>query len=1129
GATGPSLVTISATSRPSGAFTGSVVLRDVPEGEYRLQLTTGADVVAEVGVRVDRILKPAYRLEITTGRRVYIAGDRIRVTARATFYEGSPVPGLPLLVDGFLDASAPTDATGTATLRTVARAAGDDESEGHSVESVAVRPARAEEGESAGASREFIVFPSSWTIRGDTELRDGRVHVNGAVNVVDRDRLESEIADGTSPWDLDPRGDPVAGAAVIAAFTEFVPVRRQTGTTYDFIEKKVVPTYDYTVTERDLGSIRLTTNARGAFATSVPAGNSDHSYRVKLSATDPDGHVARSASDVNGGADAERQGVRGATLEPTDDPTGERRAFGVGDEIDLTMRDPDVAASDEDRYLFYVAQRGIREAAVRSSARFTTTFDDRAPPGIRILGVRFTGSGYVVSDGFWAEFRVSDRAITVGLTPDKDRYRPGDEVTMQVTTRAGDGRPLAASVVLRVVDEKLFAIDAAESVDPLLDLYRSVDDGIRATYRSHQTPRARFEGGDTGGGDERADFRDSVLFRAIDTGSDGKVSVTFRLSDDITSWRVSGAALATDLRAGEASVRIPVGLPFFVDAAVAPEYLVSDRPSIQVRAFGSALEADSRVTFSVDADSLGLHVDDLRADAFAAVTVKLPTLTLGRHTITFTARSGSGDAARRDRLTRTITVVESRLTRTRTAYQDLTEATRLQGGGGMNEIIVSDASSGRYLPLLIDLAAGESARLERGLAADLAASLIAERSGRDGHEPGAAFDGSHYQTPDGGLAILPYSSSDLAVSALAAIVAPDRFDRQRLDVYLGRIADDDAETRERRMYALSGRAGLGSAVLPDIAAAAADPELTIRERLMLGLGAAALGDATTARTIAADLVERHGEGVDDQARLRVGDDVSDVTAATAMMAVLAAWNGDPLADRFWAYVEANPSTEAPHALHAVAYVARIAAQRVPSSASFRYRVGDEATVVELEPGGSFHLSLTADRLADLTIEPVSGSIGVTTSWTEPVKATAFEVDPDITIERTITPAATIGTADLVIVDLTVSFGPRAPAGCHRVTDLVPSGLVMVGALHAWRDPDEPTEGASDAGVSYPYEQMGQRARFCAEATPPGRSAHLRYFARVVTPGVYTWEPAIVESRTGLDRAATTNVGEIVIR
>ena len=65
-----------------------------------------------------------------------------------------------------------------------------------------------------------------------------------------------------------------------------------------------------------------------------------------------------------------------------------------------------------------------------------------------------------------------------------------------------DGDPVAASVVLRAIDEKLYAIGAAQEADLLDGVYAWVDDGVRATNWSHQGPDQGWgEGGDTGGGD----------------------------------------------------------------------------------------------------------------------------------------------------------------------------------------------------------------------------------------------------------------------------------------------------------------------------------------------------------------------------------------------------------------------------------------------------------------------------------------------------------------------------------------------------------------------------------------------------------------------------------------------------
>ena len=113
------------------------------------------------------------------------------------------------------------------------------------------------------------------------------------------------------------------------------------------------------------------------------------------------------------------------------------------------------------------------------------------------------------------------------------------------------------------------------------------------------------------------------------------------------------------------------------------------------------------------------------------------------------------------------------------------------------------------------------------------------------------------------------------------------------------------------------------------------------------------------------------------------------------------------------------------------------------------------------------------------------------------------------------------------VDLTVRLGAKAPKGCHLVTDLLPSGLVAVGRLEGWVDPDE--EELAPRNVEYPYAQVGQRVSFCAERGKGATVVRLRYFARVVTAGTYTWEPAIVESRTATGRAALTKATVITIR
>jgi hypothetical protein len=1118
-----------AKPRETGAFTASLPLKDVAEGGYRLELSVGGRMVAARYITVDRIIKPAYRVDITTGRRVYVAGDRIRATATARFFEGTPVPGVPMRFEGNVSGSATTDATGSATVRGVARWPSDDPREGIREGEITAMPARAEERSDISANRGFVIFPSHWLLDGQATLVGRRLTFSGTAAELARDRLERALSDGASPWEIDPLGQRLSGKTVRARVIEHIPVRTRTGTSYDFVEKRTIPVYEYSERERVIGTYRLRTTAAGTFSRSITIRNVRHSYSVELSITDPDGLRSRTVVYAYG-ADTlgnENQSPFVAASKVTADGYSTGAELGIGERVDVRMFEPGADGSPrDDPHLFIAAQGGIREATVASSDRFVTRFPDWGAPNVAYLGVRFTGRGYALATPFSAAFRVADRSMKVTITPDRARYAPNQTARLSITTTGADGRPVAATVVIRAVDEKLYDLGAAADVDPVATLYEHVSAGILAYYASHRYPRPFFEGGDTGGGGD-GPVKDTILFQAVDTDATGHASVDMPLPADLTSWHVSASAIGGDLQAGGATILVPVGLPFFADTSIAPEYLVSDRPTIQIRGFGSSLEADSQVTFSVDSTTLGLHERGLSARAFQAVSVPLPRLTVGTHVVTITAQSGRGPWLLRHVLMRSFTVVPSRLARTRTTYVEPTSAITPDGEGDLTEVIVADASLGRVLPLLHELAGRTGSRMETSLAADLASDLLAERFDDDTAARWVgAFVGSSYQRGDGPIAVLPYAGGDLEASVLAALVAPERFNVASLGGFLRQVAEDPMETRERRNLALAGLAGMQQPVLSRIKAALAGSGLTIRERLILGIGAARLGDAASARTVGAALEAEYGERTGSVARLRVGADGLDTTMASALMAMLLAAYGDSAAHAYHAYVDENADDPRVFALHDVAYAIWTVDHAVTGETTFVYVLEGKRSEVRLGAGRIFRSLVTKALLPGFSIEPISGRIGVTTTWRESVDAASITPDPDIEIVRTVRPAGTIGQGSLVRVELPVTFGPQAPRACHRVVDLVPSGLVPIASPPYSIDPETGDERRNTAA---PESVVGQRVTFCVTPSARDRTVTLRYYARVISIGTYRWEPALVESRSAADRAAVVPASTVRIR
>jgi len=90
----------------------------------------------------------------------------------------------------------------------------------------------------------------------------------------------------------------------------------------------------------------------------------------------------------------------------------------------------------------------------------------------------------------------------------------------------------------------------------------------------------------------------------------------------------------------------------------------------------------------------------------------------------------------------------------------------------------------------------------------------------------------------------------------------------------------------------------------------------------------------------------------------------------------------------------------------------------------------------------------------------------------------------------------------VVVDLVATIGAGAPRSvCYEVVEQVPSGLAPVQMMSF----------QNDSGVTYPSRVSGQEVVFCAGKDVDGEdSVHLRYVARVVGEGTYTWEPAVMQ-------------------
>ncbi|MCI0581820.1 MAG: hypothetical protein L0227_02825, partial [Chloroflexi bacterium] len=200
------------------------------------------------------------------------------------------------------------------------------------------------------------------------------------------------------------------------------------------------------------------------------------------------------------------------------------------------------------------------------------------------------------------------------------------------------------------------------------------------------------------------------------------------------------------------------------------------------------------------------------------------------------------------------------------------------------------------------------------------------------------------------------------------------------------------------------------------------------------------------------------------------------------------------------YLDHEGSRERSIALEQLAYV-RAALERLPRTETrFAWTVDGERHVVVLDRGRSMSLVLTVEQRATLSLEPLAGELAVVTSWTGPGPLPSGS---EARISRTMSPATSVTEADIVRVTIRVSFGSQAPSGCWQITDVAPSGLVPIEREYRWPDGDI-------AWAESPYSIEGQRVSWCAYPRSYQPDTFV-YVARVVSPGSYLWESALIQS------------------
>lgn len=1083
------IVSANTKTGPTGSFSTSLKLTQLKPGYYTISAKIGGKSISSRSFEVKTFTKPAFRISATPDRLLAVRGESLRIDIATEFFDGTPAPNVALKYDS--DKTLTTDAKGRAT-QTETLEGGDERPYWFSR---SYFPAESTEGDmSAGIG--VSVLPAEVTFMPSVEQDGDRVTVSFTLRKVARDDPAQ------SAYQLLQTGPVVPNAAITGVVRERITTKTKRGEVYDFIEKRVIDEYDYSYNTEQRAEFSGITNAQGVFTKTLTVGQG--AFEIDLTASDAKGRNLRNTVYVYGdGAYAPQYNTRRTIFSVRDarqGPSGQPPSLGVGESTEIVFQKNGEEAASTGAFLFVKLKQGLADATVQSAARLAVTFSEADIPNVSYTAVWFDGSGFrapTLSDTVSLQFNPRARSLTVTVEPDKSQYGPGETAKLAVSIRDAADKPVEAAVSLSAIDEALTEAQWENAPSPLASLYRPVRSGLLQTYVSH-APLSLDYGAEGGGGGDgaRKNFSDAPLFVEVETGPEGTAVVPFKLPDNLTSWRITAQAVSRTLYAGHSVTMLPVRKPVFGLLTMPDEIVAADRPTVLARAYGTGLKTDDAVAFMLETPGAG---DAQRANgkAFDAQRFALPKLKTGTQEIRLTVQKGDA----KDVLVRTITVLASRLTRTTSEFHEATVGLTLSGAeDARTTLVVSDLGRGRILDNLHNLAWGWGKRLERHLASRIARDALVALdartfAGQTGFEPLA------YQQSDGGVSQITYGDSDLKTSAWAS-ARPDLFDRERLAAYLAKKLQEKGASREQIGLALLGLARLGEPVLPDIGSFLDLPGVTGEDRLTAALAYLALGDRSSAAALADGLVKDFAETQEPFVRLKLGATNDDYIVNTAAFSILA--EGLKLPERIGvdSYLDRNVPNETLSTLERA--VAQVAAVPLLDDAtvSLRFSLSGSEQTVELAKGATRALSVTSEELKTFVVTAVSGPAAITVESQSPLDVGGAKKDSRLSVNRTYSVFGATGRGiregDVVRVDVDPTVRRGVIEKSFLVTDLLPSGLVLVTRLWERGLP-------YDDDLGYPIEVNGQRLTFYSDGND-----RFHYYARVLAPGAYAAEPAVLQ-------------------
>ncbi len=1102
-----------------GTYQTEFEINDITSTNCRINVYDNDTMISTEYISIMKYTKPLYTLKSEFDKEFVYSNEDIEYKLSANFFDGYPLPNLELSLNAYcysyngyaeydnIDSLAALDEFGKAVWNFNTRLTSNNWRP--VTINVSAWNATAED-KSVSTSSRFEIFPKHKML----EIEQNSFSENSIdilFHELDNSKYKSDDYNDYKDLRSNPLNDKIH-INIIESYHEKI----KKGEHYDYINKVNVIDYDYKLIENNIYSDVIDT-VNGYATIAIPNFNPERSYKVVAAYEDGIGGIQEEAY-INGNARYNYQ-----KLYYSLEKTGDKKSYRLNDNLNLQLKynHENVENTENDKLILLMMRDGLIDYKITDSTNAALSFKEDYIPNVMINSV-YIKNGYMYPAEFidFLYYDTTEKQIHFDVETNKEEYRPGEEVVLNIKAKDENNKPCVADVNISVVDEAYFA-SFEKYVDTLNSIYiYSWNTGLNAVYLSNIDISADENGGaEKGGGGDyydsfRDDFKDTNIFKTVTTDKNGNCTLKFKLADNLTSWRITYQGISDKQYAGSGTKNITVSLPFYTDLIMGKEYLKEDNISASLRVFGTEAKTSGEVKYEVKLVNKETKKEYKYSQAGIIgdyTNISFGKLPVGQYEIYVYASYEDFE----DGIKEEFSVVDSTIYFNNTEYYKLSDDTVLDEVYSNPVITLFNESDSDFYNSLSSIANNSGKRIDQTVC-----SLIAEKYINEYFKTDIPFDEEvllneirRYEVEYGSFGLFTYSSADPQLTAKLMNVVDNEYFNMKSKWYFRRILNQNDVYSTDIAASLWGLAKYKEPVLLTIYDLLESGELNTRDKIYLSLALTELGDNNTAKKYYKELTDNLKEA-GDYLYFESGADenykYSENYELTALLSVLGCKVQDyEISDKLFKYVYNNPSKYTLSNFEQLIYIMN---RDIMSLEEIKDLFG-EVTVTsggidktyKLKIFDTESFSVPKDKIQDIKFSSIKGSIACKVEALgnkddlEKNKTDEFSIDITYSLKDSSQKQVTFNHSDIAKVTIMPSFGSDIKNGNYEITYVVPAGFRFI----------EP-EGQKPFWV----EENGQKLKFNFYYDKQNFAAiPITFYIQAAQTGVYTVDYTVIKEHS----------------